>query len=828
MKVLFDTGCGSTLINHKLVKELKQTREKKTKWRTKAGKFTTSNKCNVTFNLPAFHEHREITWNCYVDPTEPNTICNYDMIIGRDLMHEIGINILFKEGIMEWDNATTPMQSIDKLQDNYLEEFEQELMFTHDPVTTDAERIQNIINAKYKKADLAEVVKECETLDKAEQEKLYKMLKKFEHLFDGTLGTWETDPIDLELKDPNVKPYHAKPYPVPHAHEQMLREEMDRLCSYGVVRKINRSEWASPVFTVPKTDTSLRSIADLREVNKNIKRKPFPLPKISELLQKLEGFTYATSLDLNMGYYHIALTPNASKLCTVVLPWGKYEYLKLPMGLCNSPDIFQEKMSDLMAGLEFVRAYLDDLLVVSKGSFEDHLNHIEQVCNRLAEAGLKVNVSKSHFCKHELEYLGYLINREGVRPTMKKVEAIRNIAPPKTRKQLRSFIGMVNYYRDMWPRRSHLIAPLSSLTSKNVKFKWTAEHQKAFDDVKLMIAQETLLTYPDFSKPFHIRTDASKRQLGAWISQDGKPIAFYSRKLNPAQTRYTTTERELLSIVETLKEFRSILLGQQIIVHTDHENLTHKNFNCDRVMRWRLFIEEYSPDLRYIKGEHNVVADALSRLERLDQTFDDSTEMYYSVMYDCFPTENESYDVHPVSYYKLDQAQQRDASIKKILKHPSSKYDIKDFHGGGKTRSLVCYNDKIVVPTKLQKHVIDWYHTVLCHPGINRTEESISQHLYWPKMRDQITNYVQACPTCQKNKRKVKKYGWLPPKEAEAEPWDKLCIDLIGPYKIRRKGQDPLVCRCVTMIVPATGWFEIHEYDDIRQYDTNLLHVFVT
>ena len=144
---------------------------------------------------------------------------------------------------------------------------------------------------------------------------------------------------------------------------------------------------------------------------------------------------------------------------------------------------------------------------------------------------------------------------------------------------------MVNYYRDLWPKRSELLAPLSSLTSKKVKFEWTQEHQKAFDDIKSMIAKETLLTYPDFSKPFHLHTDASKIQLGAHIMQDEKPIAFFSRKLHPAQTRYTTTERELLSIVETLKELRTILLGQQIIVHTDHQNLTYKNFNSDRVMR---------------------------------------------------------------------------------------------------------------------------------------------------------------------------------------------------------------------------------------------------
>ena len=189
------------------------------------------------------------------------------------------------------------------------------------------------------------------------------------------------------------------------------------------------------------------------------------------------------------------------------------------MGLCNSPDIFQEKMNELMEGLEFVRAYLDDLLIVTKGSFLDHLDKLEQVLTRLAEAGLKVNVSKSHFCQHELEYLGYLINREGVRPTMKKVEAIKNIAPPKTRKQVRSFIGMINYYRDMWPKRSHLLAPLTNLTSKNVKFKWTEEHQKAFDEIRTVIAQETMLVYPDFNKPFHVRTDASKIQLGAYITQ---------------------------------------------------------------------------------------------------------------------------------------------------------------------------------------------------------------------------------------------------------------------------------------------------------------------
>ena len=172
-------------------------------------------------------------------------------------------------------------------------------------------------------------------------------------------------------------------------------------------------------------------------------------------------------------------------------------------------------------------------------------------------------------------------------------------------------IGIVNYCWDMWIKRSHVLAPLAGLTSTNSKWKWGPKQEAAFETAKKIIAKEVMLAHPDFNKPFVIHTDASHYQLGAVISQEGKPIAFYSRKLNPAQTRYTTTERELLSIVETLKEYRNILLGQQIEVFTDHKNLVYKTFNTERVMRWRLIIKEYGPKLTYIKGESNIIADAL-------------------------------------------------------------------------------------------------------------------------------------------------------------------------------------------------------------------------
>ena len=385
-------------------------------------------------------------------------------------------------------------------------------------------------------------VSKAEThLDVEEQQCLYYLLKQYEYLFDGTLGKWKGKPVDFELR-PNMKPYHAKAYPIPESLEVTTHKECKCLCKLGVLCHINCSEWVVPMFIKSKKNISVHFLSDFRELNKQIKRKPFPMPKIQDLLQKLEGFTYATSLDLNMGYYHIELTPNARRLCTIIMPWGKYEYCHLPMGCCNAPDIFQEEMSELMAGLEFVRVYLDDILCITKGDYSDHLTKLEEVFCHLVAANLKINAEKSFFAKPELEYLGFWITRNGICPLMKMVEAIQNLTAPKTRKELRRFIGLVNYYQDMWHHRSEVLVPLSCLTSKKVPFKWTDTEQKAFDEMLKIIGKHVLLSYPNFNKKFDIYTDASHTQLGAVIMQEGKPIAFYSRKLNPAQTHYTTME----------------------------------------------------------------------------------------------------------------------------------------------------------------------------------------------------------------------------------------------------------------------------------------------
>ena len=286
---------------------------------------------------------------------------------------------------------------------------------------------------------------------------------------------------------------------------------------------------------------------------------------------------------------------------------GLYAYNTLPMGLLVATDVFQEAMGGLLLDLEYVIIYIDDIIVLGCGSLTGHLNDVSEVLYRLKNKGMQINQRKSFWAVQEVEYLGFMITRTGIKPQEKKVQVILNIKPPKTHKQLREFFEIVNIYKKLWQRTSTILQPLTAFTekSKTNSLTWTKVNQDAFEEIKTLMAQDTLLVYPKYGEPFDVHTDASNLQIGGVVSQKGKPIAFFSRKFNDAQTRYTTTEQELLAIVETLKNFRSMLLGQQLKVHTDHKNLTypHTNFSSDRVLRQRLVIEEFGAEIVYFPGE---------------------------------------------------------------------------------------------------------------------------------------------------------------------------------------------------------------------------------
>jgi hypothetical protein len=296
----------------------------------------------------------------------------FDIIIGTQTMDELGIILNFKQQEITIDEIALPMRDITNLPLTRKQGREfNSLARSLEPKSTElaTQRVVQILDANYKKADLPEVVKTCTHLSQNEQNELLEVLEEFEDLFDGTLGDWNTEPVSFELKS-GAKLYHSRAFPIPKIHSETIKKEVKRLCELGVLEWQPTSEWASPSFIQPKKNGTVQFLTDFRRVNELLVRKPFPLPKISTVLQELEGFTFATALDLNMGYYTIRLDPDASRICTIIFPWGKYSYKRLPMGIAGSPDIFQAKMSELMIALEYVRTYLDDLLIITKSSLK--------------------------------------------------------------------------------------------------------------------------------------------------------------------------------------------------------------------------------------------------------------------------------------------------------------------------------------------------------------------------------------------------------------------------------------------------------------------------
>jgi hypothetical protein len=248
----------------------------------------------------------------------------YDLIIGKQTMHELGVKLDFQEKTITIDEILLPMRNIANLQlkPSITMALRKNTCFAQEPISTcsTTKRVLQILDAKYEKADVPAIIREnCSHLTASNREKLLSVLLKFELLFDGTLGDWKLPHVSFELKE-GMKPYHGKHYPIPHKHKAVLMKEIKQLCNIGVLEWQPSSRWASPTFILPKKDSTVRTISDFRELNKHIVRKPYPIPNISTILQEQEGFTYATGVDLNMGYYTIRLDPMASKMCIIIFP----------------------------------------------------------------------------------------------------------------------------------------------------------------------------------------------------------------------------------------------------------------------------------------------------------------------------------------------------------------------------------------------------------------------------------------------------------------------------------------------------------------------------
>ena len=771
---LFDSGSTSTLLNRRAIPpKVSLKKGKEQKFHTTQGSYSSSDFIvGNSIRFPEFTNSRaipQLEFRIFDNPYS-----KYDMIVGRDVLHR-GFIIDHKEKSVTWDKIKIPMMEVE------INTPEVETHFTSTQLYKElhANEVRRITESNYESIEIEEVVEQCQHLSPNRQKQLNRLLSQFKKLFSGRLGHYRQKQFALPLIDENTEPIFCRPFSIPQVHLPVFKKELQNLIQKGVLERVERSQWAFPTFIIPKKDGRVRWVSDFRKLNRLLQRSRYFLPRISEIMQRRKGFTWVTKLDLSMGFYTFELNDQAQGLCVITTPFGLYKYKRLPMGVTVSPDIFQAVMHPMFQDEAEVECFMDDIGIFSNGTFEEHLKTVERVATKLQQEGFTVNPLKCEWGVKETEYLGFILTTEGIKPIPKKVEAIQRMERPKNTKQVRSFVGLVNYYRDMWPRRAHILNPLTQLCSSKVKYHWGQPQEEAFQSIKSLVSKDVLLRFPKHDEIFHIYTDASNYQLGAIITQNNLPVAFFSKKLTPTQRRYSTIEQEMLAIVSTLKEYRNFLLGAEIVIYTDHKNLLSDNTINNRVFRWKATIEEYGPTLMYIKGHKNVQADALSRLDN-----DTGQEQMLN-----YPREDELLhhnNEYPLSINIIHQHQQNDQQLMSKVDRDSNFFRLPLYQ-----HEIIVFQPtpehptRIAIPITLEQRAIHWLHSVLGHAGQSKLAKTLSRHYWFPKMHEKISDFIQRCEYCQRYKRATVRYAQVPPKNiTNIEPWEEVAVDMIGPWNI--------------------------------------------
>ncbi|KAK1602097.1 hypothetical protein QYE76_017140 [Lolium multiflorum] len=410
---------------------------------------------------------------------------------------------------------------------------------------------------------------------------------------------------------PNRAAYRTNP-----EDTKEIQRQIQDLLAKGYVRE-SLSPCAVPVILVPKPDETQRMCMDCRPINAITVRYRHPIPRLDDMLDELSGATIFSKIDLRSGYHQIRMAIGDEWKTTFKTKLGLYEWLVMPFGLSNAPSTFMRLMNHILRPLigKSVVVYFDDILIYSK-NLEDHVQHVREVLCILRHEKLFANLPKCHFAQNKLVFLGFVVSANGIEVDSSKVEAIHNWPTPTNVGQVRSFHGLAGFYRRFVKDFSTIACPLNELTKKNVPFVWGKAQQKAFDELKKRLTEAPLLALPDFAKTFEIECDASGLGIGGVLMQNGKPVAYYSEKLDGARLNYPIYDKELYALVRVLEVWQHYLWPKEFVIHSDHESLKYlksqHNLN-KRHAKWVEFIESFPYVIKYKKGKENVVADALSR-----------------------------------------------------------------------------------------------------------------------------------------------------------------------------------------------------------------------
>lgn len=562
---------------------------------------------------------------------------------------------------------------------------------------------------------------------------------------------------NIVLKD-NVTPVFCKPYSIPYSIRGKVDEQLDDMVKNGILIKVRHSEFASPVVIVPrKSGKSLRICVDFKvSLNPLIKVDHYPLPLVEEIFYKVADGKFFCVLDLSNAYLQLEVSQESQHYLTINTHKGLFSFTRLPFGIACAPAQFQATMDEILKGLNKTACYIDDIIVTGE-SMEECQSNLHKVLSRLNEYNVQINLDKCIFFAEKVEFLGHELSAKGISPLKSKVEAIQNAPSPQNLQQLRSYLGLLNYYNRFLPMLSTCLHPLYNLERKYVKYEWTDECQIAFEKSKQMLLNSTCLVPYSLKYPIIVASDSSPYGVGCVLSHiiDGveRPVMFCSSTLSSAESKYSQLYREALGLIYAVKKFHKFIYGRSFTLLTDHMPLKSifnpkKNIPtlaAARLQRWALILSSYQYDIKYRKGSEMSNADAMSRLPLPELC----EEAVYSFS---------SFFEIPLTALNIAECTKRDSTLVKVIEYARvgwpdkiDELNLKPYFNRRHELSIendcLLYGNRVIIPYQLRENVLELLHNQ--HVGVVRMKMLARSEVFWPNIDEDLENFVKNCESCQ-------------------------------------------------------------------------------